>query len=132
MKGLEYISGTGEEEIDALVERAKKEGSIDLPMLTRNSQGTFVTLECSKQPQGFTRVCIDTFKSNWDITPDGQKAFEEMERRLPDSDDRRNVFCGKRVMRIEVKETGEGLVLAYMLGFLEAGENLEEVGSSPS
>lgn len=126
MKGLIVKPEIKDEDLDKLVLSAKKK-PVGITFVTPHNKSATVVLEVTKQPKGYFRVLFDTYRSNWDISSIGQENFGKYERNIPDPDDRKNIFCGKRVMRIDVKETGEGIVLAYMLNFLEDGKNLDEV-----
>lgn len=127
MKGLVIHPKIKDEDLDKLILFASKKGPVGITFITPHNKSTIVMLEVSKRPKGYIRVLMDTYSSNWDISSKGQEAFVKYERNLPDPDDRKEAFCGKRIMRIDVKKTGEGIILAYMLNFLEDGENLEEV-----
>lgn len=126
MKGLIAYPKIKDGDLDELVLSARKKGRIGITFITPHNKSTIVMLEVNKRPKGYTRVLMDTYSSNWDISSKGQEAFVKYERNLPDPDDRKEAFCGKRIMRINVKKTGEGMILAYMLKFIEDGENLEE------
>lgn len=115
------------EDLDKVASSAIKKGPIGLTFITPHNKSTTVMFEVTKRPKGYSRVLMDTYTSNWDINPKGQKDFIKYERGLLDSDDRKEAFCGRRIMRIDVKKTGEGMILAYMLNFLEEGKNLEEI-----
>gem|GEM_PF-5054023 len=114
-----------DEDLDKMVLSAKKK-PIGITFVTPHNKSNIVMLEVAKQPKGYSRVLFDTYSSDWDISSNGQENFGKYERNIPDPDDRKNIFCGKRVMRIDVKETGEGIALAYMLKFLGGGKNLED------
>lgn len=127
MKGLIAHPKIKEEDLDKLILSARKTGPIRITFITPHNKSTVIMLEVNKQQKGWFRVCMDTHSSNWDISLKGQENFKKYERNIPDSNDRKEVFCRKRIMRIDTKETGEGMVLAYILKFLEDGENLEEI-----
>lgn len=127
MKGLVIHPKIKDEDLDKLILFASKKGPVGITFITPHNKSTIVMLEVNKRPKGYSRVLMDTYSSNWDISSKGQETFVKYERNLPDPDDRKEAFCGKRIMRIDVKKTGEGIILAYMLNFLEDGKNLEEV-----
>jgi len=129
MKGLISRLKISENNLDRFVSMARKKGFTLIPVITPNNQSTVVVLGVSKRPKGFFMVSIDTWKSGCNITKEGQKEFIEFVKNIPDPDDRKEVDCGKRVMRVDVKETGEKIILAFMLAFLENGEFIEEVSS---
>jgi len=130
MKGLIAHPKIEDGDLNELILFAKKNGPYSVPFLTPQGKTTTVVLEVTKRKGGYTRVLLDTYSSNYDISSIGQEDFVKRERNLPDPTDRKDAFCGRRVMSIDVRETGEGLVLLYMLDFLEDAENLEEVKSS--
>lgn len=127
MKGLRIHPKIEDKDLDKLISFATKKGPIGITFVTPHNKSTIIMLEVSKRPKGYSRVLINTYSCNWDISSKGQKTFVKYERNLPDPDDRKEIFCGKRIMRIDVKKTGEGIILAYMLNFLEDEKNLEEV-----
>jgi hypothetical protein len=124
MKGLIMHPKIKDEDLLLL---ARKKGHVNITFVTPDNKSAFVVLEVTKQTKGYTRVLLNTYSSNYDISSEGQKNFRKYERNISDPDDRKEVFCGKRVMRIDVKETGEGMVLAFMLLFLEDGKNIEKI-----
>lgn len=127
MKGLIVYPKIKDVDLDELVLSAKKMGRIGITFITPHNKSTVIMLDVNKQQKGWFCVCMDTHSSNWDISLKGQENFKKYERNIPDSDDRKNVFCGKRIMRMDTKETGEDVILAYMLKFIENGENIEEI-----
>lgn len=127
MKGLIAYPSLTQGGLDKLVLFARKNKAVNVTFLTPSKEITRVALVMTKRPKGWVRVLMDTFSSNFDINPDGQANFERNAKRLPDPKERKEISCGSRVMSIDVRETGESLVLAYMLHFLEDSTNLEEV-----
>ena len=127
MKGLIAHPKIKDEDLDKLVLSARKKGYVGITFITPHNKSTVIMLEVSRRQKGWFSVLMDTHSSNWDISLKGQENFKKYERNIPDSDDRKEVFCRKRIMRIDTKETGEGIALAYMLKFLEDGENIEEI-----
>jgi hypothetical protein len=73
---------------------------------------------------------MDTWSSNFDISSVGQENFEKGVRRFLGIDVK-EVFCGSRVMSVDIRKGGRGecSALFYMLDFLEDATNLEEVSS---
>jgi hypothetical protein len=127
MKGLIPHPEISDRDLDKIIATAFKKKSVSLTFITPHNNHAVLKLEVTRQRRGYSRVLLDTYTSNWDITPAGQENFVQSEKYLPDPEDRINVSCGKRVMRMDVKKTGEGIVLAFMLRFLEDGHNLEDV-----
>lgn len=125
--GLIVYPKIKDSDLDKLVLLALKNGPVGITVITPNKQSAVITLEVTKRPKGYSRVLVDTYSSNWDISSYGQESFSRFEKNIPDSEDRKEVFCGKRIMRMDTKITGEGMVLAFILNFLEDGKYLEEI-----
>lgn len=127
MKGLSIRYKIQDKDLGKILSFTSKKGPIGLTFITPHCKSAIVMLEVTKKSKGYSRVLMDTYSSNWDISSKGKETFVKHERNLPDPEDRKEAFCGKRIMRIDVKKNGEGMVLAFMLNFLEDGHNLDEV-----
>lgn len=125
MNGLISNPKILDKEFDELILNARKEGYIFIQMLTPSKTPGLVRLEVSKIKKGWCRVGIDIDPSNYAITTHGREEFYDIEKNMLDNEDRRNPSCSGRTMAIETKETGEGMVLAFMLMVLEDGINIE-------
>ncbi len=125
MKGLIAQSKIQDSDLDILISKARKNSGYPILVVVPSGETVSIMLEVTKLKKGWSRVAVDTWKSGYDITPEGQKAFLDFEKSILDPEDRREVACGSRVMRIDVRETGEGMILAYILCFLENPEHVQ-------
>lgn len=116
-----------DQDLDSLIKEARKNRSTAIPVITPSGSQSYISLEVSKVKKGWAKVLVDIHHCNWDITKEGQNALPELLNRLPDPDDHRAPFCGKRVLQVEVKETGERIMLIGILTFLTQGQYLEKV-----
>lgn len=131
-KGFIFNPKISDSDLDKIVSVARKNGFAMITIDTPDDQNEAVRFEVTKRPKGYSRVLMDMFSGSWDITLKGQKAFCSNSRGIPDPEERKEVFCGKRIMRIDIKETGEGMVLAYILEFLKNGEYVEKMKNFPT
>ena len=127
VKGLTTYPKLTQSDLDELVLFARKNKEVNVTFLTPKNEVTRVALEVSKRPKGWVRILMDTWSSNFDISLVGQRNFEMNAERLPDPKERKEIFCGSRVMSIDVRPTGERFALSFMLDFLEDVANLEEL-----
>jgi hypothetical protein len=126
MNGFTTNPQIKDSDLDILIKEAQN-GVKQIPITAPDGTESYIILEVSKVKKGWFKVLVDIIPCAWDITEDGQQVFPELINRLPDKEDRRNAFCGKRVLEVETRETGEGLILAAILIFLGQGKYLERI-----
>lgn len=129
MKGFVPRKEISDEDLDKIIRSARKNGSEFIIFSDPDDNLVKIKLEMSNvdTKQGFVRLRMDLYSTNFDITPKGQDAFEKKATHLPDQDDIDQVFSGKRVIRMDVRETGEPFILSYMLVFLEDSSNFQKI-----
>jgi hypothetical protein len=127
MNGFTTKTPMVNQNLDNLIQQGYKVGGTKISIITPAGDNDSIALEVTKAGKGWTKVLVDIYHCGWDITDEGKKEFIKFMDRLPDPEDHRNTFCGKRVLEVEVKQTGEGMMLAGILTFLAQGKYLEIV-----
>ena len=127
MNGFSTNSKFTDSDLDKLIIKARKNGSEPIYVTTPGGADGYISLEISKVKKGWAEVLVDIIHCAWDVTDEGQKDFPILIERLPDPEDHKNAFCGKRVIKVEVKETGEGMMLAAILTFLGKGKYFKSI-----